>query len=524
MSSERVITGSDVVAADVAGGPVGSPAASVAVTLRAIGKSYPGVQALRGVDLDIRTGEIHGFVGENGAGKSTLLKILAGAHAPSHGSIEVFGRPVSLSSPKDARALGIATVYQELTVLPARSALANVFLGQEKRRGPVLSRGAMAERYRALCERLDVRIEPSVRADELSIADQQVLEILRALQTDARLILFDEPTASLAVHEREALHRTMRHLRDSGVTQVLVSHDLDEILDLTDTVTVFRDGHRVATKPTSEWTKRSLVGAMFGDREIMEVARTRRPGGELLRAEAVSVPGFISAADFTLREGEILGIAGLVGAGRTELLRALAGADPQSDGRLSIRGRSVRWPRGPRHALRYGIGLAPEDRKGQGLVLGMATFININLTDLGATAAGGVVSQSRQIARAQALGDRMHLTPGAIRRPVGTLSGGNQQKAVLAKWANRDLSVLLVDEPTRGIDIAAKAEVFTLLDELAAQGLGIVMVSSELEELADHCDRVVVVARGRTTAVLDGPDLMVETMLNTIFEVERENA
>lgn len=526
MASDYNLTGSETVRAVPPGtssdGP-GAPA-PVALCLEQICKLYPGVSAMSGLDLTVLEGEIHGLVGENGAGKSTVLKILAGAHRATSGTIAVFGEPADFHAPKDAQRRGIATVYQELTVLPAMSALDNVFLGQELRRGLVSSRGAMEKRYRALCDRLGVSIDPNIRADELSIADQQVLEILRALQADARIILFDEPTASLAVHEREALHKTMRHLRDQGVTQMLVSHDLDEVLDLTDTVTVFRDGRKVATEPTPGWTKRSLVQAMFGDREIMHIERTRTSGDVLLHADAISVPGFVSNAELTVHAGEILGVAGLVGSGRTELLRALAGADPTSAGRLSIRGTEVPWPRSPRQALRHGIGLAPEDRKGQGLVLTMPTYSNINLTGLAETSRAGVTSRTAQLGRADALGAKMHLAPAAIRRSVRTLSGGNQQKAVLAKWADCGLSVMLVDEPTRGIDVAAKAEVFALLDELAAGGMAIVMVSSELEELADHCDRVVVLARGRTLAELEGQDLKVESILNTIFEVERENA
>lgn len=509
--------------------PTGAHGSSVgagpaAVSMFALSKRYPGVNALRNIDLTIKAEEIHGLVGENGAGKSTLLKMLAGAHGPSSGEMEVFGEKVEFSSPRDANRHGIATVYQELTALPALTAIANVFLGREPRRGPIQNRALMRRRYNELCERLEVEIPPNARAGSLSIADRQVLELMRALEAEARMILFDEPTASLAVHEREALHKTMRRLRDQRVTQILVSHDLDEVLDLADTITVFRDGECVATKPAPGWTKRSLVTAMFGDRTITEVPRTRRAGDEVLRATDVHVPGFIRSGRLSVREGEIVGIAGLVGSGRTEFLRALAGADPSSSGQLELRGQRVKWPRSTRRALRCGIGLAPEDRKGQGLVLGMTTCANINMTALRDSATAGVISRSEQLERADALADRMHLRRDAVRRAVRTLSGGNQQKAVLAKWANRDLGVMLVDEPTRGIDVAAKAEVFALLDELAAQGLAVVIVSSELEELTDNCDRVVVLARGETTLELEAEDLEVETILNTIFEVEGQAA
>lgn len=482
--------------------------------------SYGERRVLTDVSLTVAPGARLGLIGENGAGKSTLLKMLAGAHGPTSGEMEVFGQKVEFSSPRDANRDGIATVYQELTALPALTAISNVFLGREPRRGPVQDRAMMRRRYDELCERLEIEIPPGTRAGSLSIADRQVLEIMRALEADARLILFDEPTASLAVHEREALHKTMRRLRDQRVTQVLVSHDLDEVLDLADTITVFRDGQCVETKPAPGWTKRSVVTAMFGDRSITEVPRTREPGEEVLHARNVHVPGFIRSGEISVCSGEIVGVAGLVGSGRTELLRALAGADPTSRGELEMHGEKVRWPRSTRRALRYGIGLAPEDRKGQGLVLDMTTATNINLTNLRGSATAGVISRAEQLRRADALADRMHLRRDAVRRPVRTLSGGNQQKAVLAKWANRDLDVLLVDEPTRGIDVAAKAEVFTLLDELAAQGLGVIIVSSELEELTENCDRVVVLARGEITLELKREEQEVETILNTIFEVE----
>jgi ABC-type sugar transport system ATPase subunit len=495
-----------------------------AVSFRGITKLYPGVTALQDVSFTVATGEVHALVGENGAGKSTLLKVLTGAHDATEGTIELFGEEVSLDSPKAARARGIAAVYQELTLIPALPAIANVFLGQPLRIGPLEDRGAMLTRYAELARRMGVSIPPGARADTLSVAEQQALEIMRAIQADARILALDEPTASLAVHEREALYRNIRALADRGVTVVFVSHDLGEVLSLSDTVTVFRDGRRVDTRPAASWTRRSLVEAMFGERVVTHVDRKRLPGQEVLRCSGLDMPGVLDGVELTLRRGELLGVAGLVGAGRTELLRSLAGLERAASGELWIDGKSVDWPRTPRQALALGIGLAPEDRKTQGLVLGMTVHANINMTRLSAVSTAGYLRPAQERRRAGGLARRMRLAESTLGRPARTLSGGNQQKAVLAKWLDRGLSVLLVDEPTRGIDLAAKAEVFSLLDALAAEGLGVIMVSSELEELVDHCDRVVVLARGRSVAELGAGELDEGAILRTIFEVEGEEA
>jgi ABC-type sugar transport system ATPase subunit len=498
-------------------GPSGGKA--VALRLRGISKTYPGVEALTDIDLDIAAGEVHGLVGENGAGKSTLLKVIAGADPPSAGTIELFGEPVELSDPHTARVLGIRAVYQELMVIPALSAVANVFLGQAKRIGPVQDRKAERTRFLELCRTLDVEINPNARADSLPIANQQMLEIMRGIEQRARILVLDEPTASLALHEREALYKTIRSLRSHGETILLISHDLEEVLQLSDTITVLRDGQKVGTSAAREWSKRSLIHAMLGEDLALRGSHRRRPGAEVLRAENVRVPGFLLGIDLSVRAGEIVGIAGLVGAGRTELLRALAGLDPASEGSLRIDGKAVPWPRSPHAALELGIALAPEDRKSQGLVLGMPTFDNLNLASLGRVSTGSVLVRSRELARAEALGSRVKLQSGAIRRTTRLLSGGNQQKVVLAKWTDRDVRVLLVDEPTRGIDVGAKAEVFGLLDDLASKGTGVVMVSSEFEELVENCDRVVAIGTGRILGEFEGASLTQSSIMATLFEV-----
>jgi ABC-type sugar transport system ATPase subunit len=504
------------------GAPAALPDADreVALRLRGISKAYPGVQALEDVDLDILSGEVHGLVGENGAGKSTLLKILTGAHEPSTGSIELFGDEVTLSDPKTARRYGITAVYQELTVVPTLSAAANVFLGQERRSaGVIQDRRAERRRFLELCRTMDVEIDPNARADALSIADQQTLEIMRGIESAARVLVLDEPTASLALHEREALYRTVRSLRAHGVTIVLISHDLEEVLQLCDTVTVLRDGRKVGTRPASGWSKQQLIVAMLGEEADLKPRHERRPGREILRAEGVRVPGILTRVDLDVRAGEILGIGGLVGSGRSELLRALAGLDPMSSGSLWLEGRPVSWPRSPQAAQRLGIALAPEDRKSQGLVLGLPTYDNVNLASLGSVATATVLLRSREVARAASLASKVGLQAGTIRRTTKLLSGGNQQKVVLAKWIDRAVKVLLVDEPTRGIDVGAKAEIFSLLDELATKGMGIVMVSSELEEVVENADRMILLGGGTVVGEFEGAGLTQAAVMETLFEV-----
>jgi len=481
--------------------------AVAAISLRGISKTYPGAIALDGIDLDINAGEIHGLVGENGAGKSTLLKILTGAHGPTLGTMEVFGEEILFDNPLAARKFGITAVYQELTVIPAMSAAANVFLGQARRRGPVQDRRAERRRFRELSDLLGVEIDPNARADTLSIADQQSLEIMRGIESAARVLVLDEPTASLTLHEREALYGVMRNLASHGVTLVLISHDLDEVVAMSNTITVLRDGRLVASRPTAQWTKAKLIAAMLGEELSMKVSHRRKAGEEVLRAEGVLVPGILTDVSFSVRQGEILGFAGLVGSGRTELFRALAGLDPQASGSLWIDGRQVRWPRSPQAARRLGIALAPEDRKSQGLILGLPVYDNLNLTTLGAVASGGILVRSRETRRAQGLADRVRLRPPDVRRPARELSGGNQQKIVIGKWLECAVRVLLVDEPTRGIDVGAKVEIFSLLDELASKGVAVVMVSSELEEVVENSDRVVALAGGRVIHEFDQPGL-----------------
>ncbi len=497
-------------------GALGVPAVSV----KGLTKSYPGVAALHPTDLDIRHGVIHALVGENGAGKSTFLKIIAGAQPATEGEIRIFGEEVTFAGPRQARRLGVVAVYQELAVLPNLTALENVFIGQFIRRGAVPDMPSMRAEFAALAKRMDVELPLNAKAGSLSIADQQVLEIMRALHAKARLLLLDEPTASLALHEREALGNTMLTLAREGVSVIWISHDLDEVLALSDDISVFREGSYIETRPASEWDKRGLVQAMLGDRDhVVPFIRTQGTNQRRVSVRSLVVPGVLDAIDIDLDRGEILGVAGLMGSGRTELLRALAGLDPTATGSLTIDDEEVPLPRSPRTAVKAGIALAPEDRKGQGLVLSMTTEENISMPAWRKLQRLGVLRPGSGSAYASDVAKRVGLSQGYLRRTIRTLSGGNQQKAVLGKWAEQNLRLFLVDEPTRGIGIAAKGEVYRLLDGITQTGASVLLVSSEFDELVEVCDRVIVLAAHRVVGQIGKRELSEQEILSSIFQV-----
>ena len=503
----------------------GSAQTLPAVDVRRLSKAFPGVRALKEVDFDLDPGEIHGLVGENGAGKSTLIKILTGAYSPDSGTVEIFGQRIAVHGPRAQQRAGVAAIYQELTIVPEMSAASNVFLGRPKTRGPFVAQRAMYQRFGELAALLGADINPRARAGSLSVANQQELEIMRALEADHRILIMDEPTASLGPQERERLYETVRSLRNSGTSVIYISHDLDEVLALCDRISVMRDGERVATEDASKWTKESLVTSMLGTALRKPASRTPSARAqEVLRAEGISVPRLVHDISFSLSVGEILGIAGLVGSGRTELLRSLAGAQPGATGRLIIDGEDRQLPSSVRRALALGIALAPEDRKAQGLVLSLSGRTNITLTDLKAIAAGPILSERRRGPAAEAIATALAFDPGRLGAPAATLSGGNQQKLVVGKWLHRKPRVLLMDEPTRGIDVGAKGEMFTVMRQLADQGMAIVMVSSELEEVLEIADRTLVLNKGRQVAMLERSEASLERVLNLVFEVEGEGA
>jgi ABC-type sugar transport system ATPase subunit len=502
-----------------------SPTPDFAIEAVGVEKRYSGTLALKGVDVRTQRGTVHALVGENGAGKSTFLGVIAGRVVPTAGDVRVFGQPHIFGAPRQARHLGVATIYQELTIVPALSAQANVFLGKPIAKAGVLDERAMRRRFQELSAQMSVQIRPEAVAGRLSVADQQMLEIMRGVQSGARLILFDEPTTSLAPPERKTLFRLMRQMRAEGVTMMLVSHNLEEVLDISDVVTVFRDGKLAGSAPRADWTKPALIRAMVGH-DVIEnrhVERAKRPAGAapLLMATEVTVPNAIENVEFSLNLGEILGIGGLVGSGRTSLLRALAGLEPRSTGRLAIDGEPVEWPLTPRAALKAGIALVPEDRKAQGLVLGMSAMDNIAIAHFGEVSRFGVISNAAVTAKARGVAREFGFAEDRVGTIVRNLSGGNQQKVLLGKARFRSPKILLVDEPTRGIDIGAKDEIMATLRGLADDGLGIIVVSSDLEEVVAASDRILVMSEGRKVAEFDqsGGAITVQDILNAAFKL-----
>lgn len=494
----------------------------VVIEIRNVSKRFPGVRALTDVDLELREGEVHGLVGQNGAGKSTLMKIVSGVYTPDAGEVLVDGEELRYGSPRAPRAAGISVIYQELIVVPEMTAADNVFLNGADSPAARRSRSRLRARFEELAATLDIDVDPFERAGSLSVAHQQQLEIMRALDGRRRVILMDEPTAALGRHEREALYRIIGKLRESGISIVYISHDLDEVLELCDRVSVMRDGLLVDTRERGAADKDDLVAAMVGSAVSLASpsSRTSAPGEELLRVESLSLPGSVEDVSFSLRRGEILGLAGLVGSGRTEILRAIAGADPPLTGNMRIEGREVVWPRSVRAGLRRGIALAPEDRKAQGLVLNRTCAENVVMSDMKPVARAGLISARRRHAAAAEACRPLAFDISRLDEQVSTQSGGNQQKVALGKWVHRGPRVLLMDEPTRGIDVGAKAEILRVMRRLADEGLAVIFVSSELEEVVDASDRALVIAGGRIAGTLEGPDLSVDRILQRVFALE----
>jgi ABC-type sugar transport system ATPase subunit len=494
---------------------------TVAIRVRNVSKSFPGVQALRGINFELLTGEVHGLVGANGAGKSTFIRMLSGASQPDTGEIEVQGSPLLFEDPRLQRGMGIAAIYQELTIIPEMSVLSNAFLGKVPNRFFFTDKTRMERRFAELSRWMGLNISPHVNAGTLSVANQQMIEILRAVQTDQNVLIMDEPTAPLGPFERARLYDLIGRLKENGVAIIFISHDLDEVLKLSDRVSVMREGQLVETRNASKWTKDTLVQAMLGDVQIVAgKKRSHAMDEELLHVSNLALPGRLFGLSFGLHQGEILGIAGLVGAGRTEVLRCIAGAEPSAEGSMRFAGTNCPWPRTIREAIGRGIVLAPEDRKRQGLVLSRSALSNLMLADLHAVAAGSVIDRNKVRMRGETLARQLGFDSKRLDTDALNLSGGNQQKLVLGKWLNRKPKILLLDEPTRGIDLGAKQEIFQAIRRLSDEGMGVILISSDLEEVVEHSDRVLVMARGRQIDILDGRDATVERILNLIFAVE----
>jgi ribose transport system ATP-binding protein len=471
--------------------------------MRSIRKSFPGVLALDDVELEVQPGEVHVLLGENGAGKSTLMKILSGSLRKDAGEIRVDGQAVEIQGPRHAQQLGIRTIYQELNLVPPLSAAANIFLGKEPGRWGVLDRQAAERAAARLLSELGVSVDPSRPVGELGIAHQQMVEVAKALSEEGRILIMDEPTSALTASEIGELFATIERLRARGTSIIYISHRLEEVARIGDRVTVMRDGRRVATLPARTTPIPELVRLM-ADREVGEHFPRRRgtPGEELLRVEHLARGERIRDVSLSLRRGEIVGITGLLGAGRTELARAIIGAEPADSGRVLVKGRAVSVRR-PKDALAHGLGLVPEDRKTQGLVLGLSVERNVALPSTRRLSAWGIVHATTEAALAGRWVRDMRIKTPSLGQPARLLSGGNQQKVVLGKWLAADVDVLIVDEPTRGIDVPAKVEIYDLMNRLTAEGKGILMISSELPEVLGMSDRVLVMRGGRIVAELE---------------------
>ena len=479
-------------------------AAPAILEARDLAMSFGPVEVLSGVSLALRSGEVHAVIGENGAGKSTLMKLLAGHLVPTRGSVALNGVPVTLAGPVDAERRGIVLVHQEILLAPDLTVAQNIFMGREIRRGLGLDDRAMNVRAEALVARLGATLDPRVPVARLSVARRQLVQIARALASDPRVIIFDEPTASLTPHEADALLAVIAELRRQGVAILYISHRLPEVAAIADTVTVLRDGRLVATRPAAGLSTLDMAHLMVGrDMARLFPALTPSPTGEpILSVASLTVPGFAREVGFELRPGEILGFAGLVGAGRTETFEGLLGLRP-SRGTVTLEGRPVRF-RTVRDSLAAGIVYLSEDRKGKGLLLGQSLAVNLTLAALERFRRGVTVDRARERAGLEQAVARFDIRAKRLGMLAGQLSGGNQQKLLLAKMMLREPRVVVIDEPTRGIDIGTKEQIYRFVADLAAAGVAVVVISSEMAELIGLCHRVVVMRNGRVVGDVTG--------------------
>ncbi|TYP79262.1 sugar ABC transporter ATP-binding protein [Paenibacillus methanolicus] len=475
------------------------------VRMEGIEKHFAGVHALKDCRFELLAGEVHGLVGENGAGKSTLMKVLTGVYRPNAGIIRIDGRDVQLSDPKAAQALGIGMIHQELNLAPDLTVAQNIFIGREPRRGfgLFLDDKTMNERTRELLAGMNLDIDPRSQVAGLTVAKQQMVEIVKAISLDSKVLIMDEPTAALSDAEIEELFVVIERLRGQGVGIVYISHRMAELQRICDRITVMRDGQYMDTVKIGEVTVDRIIAMMVG-RELYQADKSAHAGAHadiVLEVKGLRRGRALRNIDLQLRRGEILGIAGLVGAGRTELARAIFGADPIDGGELYIRGRRIAI-RSPHQAVLHGVGYLSEDRKQYGCLLDMDVKTNVAIASMPRYAQAGWMKDAEIERRASLVVDQLRVKTPSIHQPIKFLSGGNQQKAIIGKWLTRDCDILIFDEPTRGIDIGAKGEIYKLLDQLAAEGKSIIMISSELPEILRLSHRILVMCEGRITGEL----------------------
>jgi ribose transport system ATP-binding protein len=478
-------------------------------------KEFPGVKALSNVSFDLRAGEVHAVCGENGAGKSTLMKIISGVYQPDGGSILFKGQPTNFQSTRESEAAGIAIIHQELNLVPHLTVAENIYLAREPRWGFLVDRRRLFSDAKRCLDRLGVDIDPNAQVRTLSVAQCQMVEIAKALSLDATVLIMDEPTSSLTEQEAQLLFRVIRDLKAHGTGIVYISHRLDEMASIVDRVTVLRDGRYISTDDFSAVTVDDIVARMVGrSLEDKFPEPTRKPGTEVIfSVSGLTRHGVFTDIGFEIRRGEILGFAGLMGAGRTEVARAIFGADPHDAGTIMLDGQTLAI-RDPRGAIEAGIAYLSEDRKSQGLAVKMTVDANLVLANMPAVASSlGVIDRQGQRSAAQKYVDLLNIRTPSLTQPVRLLSGGNQQKIIIGKWLFREPRIMFFDEPTRGIDVGAKFAIYQIMDELAANGIGVVLISSELPEVLGLSDRIAVFHEGRITATLTTKDTSQEEIM-----------
>lgn len=475
------------------------------LTLKNITKEFPGVKALDDVTINIERGTIHGLVGENGAGKSTMIKVLAGIYQPNKGEIILDGKPCRFNSPIEARRAGISVVHQEIKLAEPLSVAENMFLGNVQLKNGLVDWKGMRRRAREIVEDLGMDIDINAQVSSLTVAKKQIVEIMHAINNNSRILIMDEPSAVLTDRELEVMFRIVKQLRDKGITIIYISHRLDEIFGLCSNVSVLRDGCHIDTIPVASVDRQGLINMMVGREMGQEYPKeVGNVGGTILEVKNLS-RGILQDISFEVKSGEVFGISGLVGAGRTELARAILGIDKPESGEVYVRGKKVHY-RTFADAIRDGLGLIPEDRKLQGLVQIMSVKRNTTLVNMKRVLRAGVISSSLEEKLSKEYADKLHVVTPSMETEVQYLSGGNQQKVVIAKWLFQNSEILFLDEPTRGIDVGAKAEIYRLINRMAKEGKTIIMISSEMPELLGMCDRIMVMHEGHKMGELNAAE------------------
>lgn len=482
------------------------------LTLKNITKEFPGVKALDDVTINIERGTIHGLVGENGAGKSTLIKVLAGIYQPNKGEIILDGKPCRFNSPIEARRAGISVVHQEIKLAEPLSVAENMFLGNVQLKNGLVDWKGMRRRAQEIVEDLGMDIDINAQVSSLTVAKKQIVEIMHAINNNSRILIMDEPSAVLTDRELEVMFRIVKQLRDKGITIIYISHRLDEIFGLCSNVSVLRDGRHIDTIPVASVDRQGLINMMVGREMGQEYPKeVGNVGGTILEVKNLS-RGILQDISFEVKSGEVFGISGLVGAGRTELARAILGIDKPESGEVYVRGKKVHY-RTFADAIRDGLGLIPEDRKLQGLVQIMSVKRNTTLVNMKRVLHAGVISSSLEEKLSKEYADKLHVVTPSMETEVQYLSGGNQQKVVIAKWLFQNSEILFLDEPTRGIDVGAKAEIYRLINRMAKEGKTIIMISSEMPELLGMCDRIMVMHEGHKMGELNAAEATQEKIM-----------